>query len=58
MYEINVTFLKNAVNVNHHVVGALLLRVGFFFFWNRKQKGTTSGYLQLGSIAEKSGFLL
>lgn len=31
MYEINVTFLKNAVNVNHHVLGALLLGVGFFF---------------------------
>lgn len=25
MYKMNVPFLKNAVNMNHHVVGAMLL---------------------------------
>lgn len=55
MYEINFPFLKNAVNMDHHVVGALLLGV---FLWDRKQKGTTSGCLLLGSFTEENGFLL
>lgn len=36
MYEINITFLKNAVNMNHHVVGALLLGVFWGFFFEQK----------------------
>lgn len=55
MYEINFPFLKNAVNMDHHVVGTLLLGV---FLWDRKQKGATSGCLLLGSITEENGFLL